>query len=529
MQGGGGDRIIPAVATTSAASMVQAKDSKTLPARAGFHSAVVLLAALSLWPIWSVRFLPMQDYPQHLFIAYAAATFDDPGLAWDRFYEATPALGPYTLAYLIVRAFALLFEIETAGKLLVSLVVLLTALVVVRESARHDGGPSPWGLLLFFPFVFSQVYYLGFQGYLLSLPLLFLALRDLEVFTARPLTAVSAARHLAHQALLFLAHPYSVLVYLGLAGAALSFAPRRRDALLRAVAAPMVLGLVFLVWYLAAPSPADLAQGADPGLRWWPFVEGTLAFASLMFTGMRLSAGVSWPESLLWLSVAVLFLASAVVQRKRFGLPRKTAVFLGLTLVLLAALPFWFAYYSYFNLRLAPVAYGLLALVLGQVPLPRIGGALCVAALAGLLLLTGRTHERLSEETATILPVLAKMERGATVLPLYFDTRSRALDPRFFHQFHAHDHHYYHLLVGGGASPTLFPNAMLPVQYRAGPRLPQAGDPGRFRWDSFAPYYRYVLARGAPPAVVARLESTIGPAVRSGPWALMENPRRGGP
>ncbi len=42
-----------------------------------FYAAVILLAALSLWPVWSVRFLPMQDYPQHLFIAYVTATFED--------------------------------------------------------------------------------------------------------------------------------------------------------------------------------------------------------------------------------------------------------------------------------------------------------------------------------------------------------------------------------------------------------------------------------------------------------------------
>jgi len=504
-------------------------DRKMVSERTSFLFAVVLLVALSLWPVWSVRFLPMQDYPQHLFIAFVAATFDDPYLTWDRFYQATSAVGPYRLSYLIVHIFALWFEIETAGKLLVSLVVLLTALVVIRESAHHETGASPWGLLLLFPFMFSQIYYLGFQGYLLSLPILFLALRDLETFTARPLTASSAARHLALQVLLFLAHPYTVLVYLGLAAAALPFALRRRDALARAVVAPLILGLAFFAWYLAAPSPENLPQGAGWSVRWWPFVEGTLGFISLMFTGMGLSEGVSWLHSLLWLTLGILFFASGVVHRKRFDVPVKARVFLYLTLALLAALPFWFGYYAYFGQRLAPVAYGLLALVLAHVPLHRIGGAFCVVALAGLLLLTGRTHERLSAETATLLPVLAEMDPGATVLPLYADARSQVLDPRFFEQFHAHDHYYYHLLIGGGFSPTLFPNAMLPVQYRAGLSLPQATDLRQFRWESYAPYYRYVLVRGASPAFIADMRRTTELTARYGPWTLFKNPRQRAP
>jgi len=138
-----------------------------------------------MWPIWSVRFLPMQDYPQHLFIAYVTATFEDPSLAWGRFYLADLAVRPYRLAYLIERFLASFFDIEVAGKLVISGVIILTSIFVAKNAEKCSGKDAPWGLLVLFPLIFNQFFYLGFQSYLLSLPILFLALMDLDSFTVR--------------------------------------------------------------------------------------------------------------------------------------------------------------------------------------------------------------------------------------------------------------------------------------------------------------------------------------------------------
>lgn len=43
---------------------------------------VATLVGLCMWPIWGVRFLPMQDYPQHLFLSYVLSAFDDPSMNW---------------------------------------------------------------------------------------------------------------------------------------------------------------------------------------------------------------------------------------------------------------------------------------------------------------------------------------------------------------------------------------------------------------------------------------------------------------
>ncbi|MBI3774895.1 MAG: hypothetical protein HY273_04970 [Gammaproteobacteria bacterium] len=76
---------------------------------------VAMLTLACLWPIWAYRFLPMQDYPQHLFIAQILSTFDSPDLNWQQNYEMNPGLSAYPLTYGLLRWIAALTNIEAAG------------------------------------------------------------------------------------------------------------------------------------------------------------------------------------------------------------------------------------------------------------------------------------------------------------------------------------------------------------------------------------------------------------------------------
>src|SRR5215468_3672435 len=183
-----------------------------------FWGATVLLTVLCLWPIWSLRFLAMQDYPQHLFLSYVLHTYRDPAFDWSA-YRADLRVAPYSLEYWLMQAFATFGSIELAGRLLVSLYVVLMGAVVVRAARRLPAGHTPWGLLLCFPLVFNQTYFLGFLNFLLSLPLLVLALLDLEDFAAQRIRARRALRHAAFLTALFLCHPFGALLYLAFATA----------------------------------------------------------------------------------------------------------------------------------------------------------------------------------------------------------------------------------------------------------------------------------------------------------------------
>lgn len=490
---------------------------------AAFPFVVLGLTLLSLAPIWAFRFPPMQDYPQHLFVAHVTATFADPAWNWARFYEADLRVEPFSLTYLLMRFFALGFGPETSGKLTISVAILLTAAVVMREARARKGGAEPWALLLLFPLFFSQVYYLGFVPYLLSLPLLFLSLRDLESYIDRDSAVLPTIRHASHVALLFLAHPYSVVVYIGLGLAAVPFRARERRTWIRDALPPLVTLAVFVVWYAISTDLSRLGQGGEAAFRWWPLFHGTVTFFLLPFTGMQITGGGNWLATLPWFCVVAVIGMSFPRRDRPIAVPRITLVFLFLSVCMYVALPHWVDRYSFFNLRLAPVIYVIAVFAISYVPLSQVAKVLTAVAAAGAILVHGDLHRRVSEETENLLPLLAEMAPNAPILPLLFDSSSKVMDSSFFYQFHDHDYFYYHVLVGGGANPTLFSNPMFPVQYREGARPPMPTSPESVERADLASY-RYVLSRGAPLESTRFLERFLSITARSGPWVLFENP-----
>ena len=169
---------------------------------------------------------------------------------------------------------------------------------------------------------------------------------------------------------------------------------------------------------------------------------------------------------------------------------------------------------------MAPLVY-LLALVLfSAIPLPRANVAVLFVCSIGLLMIANERHKDFSEETATILPLLDKLPINASVLPVYLDARSDILDKKFFYQIHAHDHYYYHVLVGGGFSPTLFPNTMLPVQYRPGLQLPdQTSTLSDLQYS-----FDYVMVRRPSPELFNMLNEQMILIEKSKDWVVYANP-----
>ena len=489
-----------------------------------FFGAAALLALLCLWPIWGQRFLVMQDYPQHLFISYVLHTYGDPAFDWSA-YRVDLRVTPYSLEYWLMHLLARFVSIETAGKLLVSLYVALMGALAVRGARRLPPAHTPWALLLLFPLVFNQTYFLGFLNFLLSLPLLFLALFDLEDLAAEKIRARSALRHAALLAVLLLCHPVGALIYLGFASAEAAFVWRDRARRRRILWPIGLFAMVVATWVLTQEgAPTSEFQSAWAVL-WWPF-RLVWRFYLLQFTGMRIHGGVDAISVVLWSGLLLALCASALRAPPGAPLRRSHLAWFAMALAGYCALPFWFAHYSFVNLRLAPVS--LLALVLWCAPLrvPRAAGLGIAALCAGLLVSSAGLQARVSVETEQILPIVARMERNARVLPVYADAGTRVFDPVFFVKLHAHDHNYYHVIAGGGANPNLFPHPMLPVQFAAKPPLPAVADrdDAPFVWERYRPHYRYVLVRGAYPPLHAYLAARTALRTRHGEWTLYENP-----
>ena len=490
-----------------------------------FLISLCLLTVASLWPLWATRFLPMQDYPQHLFLAHVTATFQDPSLNWQEFYRVDLGFRPYMLWYLTVKLLAGVFETEVIGKIVFSLYILLITLLALDARRLARPGFLPWGALLLYPFAFNQMYFMGFANYILSLPLLFLALLDLDRLACR-LSAGKLARQAIFCTLLFLNHPYSVLVYIVLA-AIWALVDRSRSESLSMLLPPGALCLFFTLWFLTQHGPSSAPMALPWKVTWWP-LDGSWTYYLLQFTGMRWTGGPRWLTVLLWGLALLPFLLFWHRSGRDDPAWRRLAALYLATVAGVTFLPFWMGYYAYFNLRMAPVSYFALALLFCRIPVPSRAGLALACVVLALLIGSIQTQKAVAREAETIVPVLAAARQNALILPLIFDAASKTIDSLFFYQMHSHEPDYYHLLVGGGATPSLFPNAMMPVQYRPGLHLPYPETVLDFSWKEHGAFYDYLLVRQAPGRLRRQLSGSCELVASSGPWCLFrnKNPRK---
>jgi hypothetical protein len=479
------------------------------------------LAFASMWPIWGVRFLPMQDYPQHLFISKVLATYNEPAYDWHAYYTVDLQPTPYSLSYIFKNLLVRVIGLETAGRIFLSLYIGFMTLLVALLQKRHGTAGEPWPLLLLFPFLFNQIYYLGFENYLISIPILFLCIEHLDRFADRKISAKSITIHSLLLVFLFAAHPYTLLVYIVFCLSTASIRLPDRKAFWRAIAPAAILCTIFIAWYLYFSAKLDPARYANYGLSWWP-MKGILPYYLLPFTGMRITDGVNWTVMTAWILLFAVLLFCGIQGKEPFSLPVKEVRLFLLTLIGYFGLPFGAEQYSYFNLRLAPISYILLCITLSRIPLKRSQGIILTVLAAFLVVSSLNLGRSISSETEEILPILKKMEPNARVLPLLFDTSSNELDPLFFYQFHSHDHDYYHVFVGGGANPFNIRNPFFPVQFQKKVSLPFPVTPEKFTWESHGINYRYILTRGSSQDFTDRLQKDSRLVLRSGKWILFE-------
>lgn len=485
-----------------------------------YLSSVLALTILCLWPIWAVDFPPLQDYPQHLFLAHVNATYANPAFNWPQHYLATLKAGPYMLFYLIIVSLEQIMTVTTAGKVFLSLYILLmTGLTLVIRPCHRSRNP-PWGCLTIFPLAFHQMYFMGFTNYLLSIPLLGFAVLDHQRLSNQPPSILSFTRQALLVTLLLLCHPFTILVYIVLTAVNASLPLQPNASKKIALIPPVLTTAIFLTWYFTAlPS----TQGKMP-LLWWTWSE-TLRYYCLMFTGMRWTDGIDWQALVLWIAVFCLILWGGIrAIRAGIPFPRPNGLACALTTAGFFALPFWVGQYSYFNLRMAPISYLFAALLAGSSRLPRWAG-LSLATLTAILVIQSTTMQiSIAREIAELKPIITAMDANARILPMTFQTASAALDRHFFPETHSHDHFYYHLIKGGGASPSLFPSPMLPVLLRPDADLPLATH--GFSWQEQGRKYDYILTRGAPAEFTPFITRYAPLVSRSGNWLLFKNPQR---
>jgi hypothetical protein len=486
--------------------------------------AVVTFTLIGLWPIWSTRFPPMQDYPQHLLQAKLLASAWGAPSEYIRNFEIR--LHPtYATFYVVTALLSKLAPIQTAGKLAISLYVALVAFLVLKLRSRAIRDVPAWGALLLFPFMFNQQYFLGNMNYCYALPLVVLALLDCEELATRPLTPWRCARQALWQLALFVTHVFAFLSFFVLA-VVMSISYQRDAVRIPRTAVAVAVGIVFLCIGIVTIGPTTIVPPVTdnplPAWNWKPVTE-SLGFCLYMFTGMRWHDGVDAGAVLSWILLAACVGTAAFGMRGDNAPGQRTRRYLVLFCVTAAAvlvLPFSASEYTFINFRMASLAYFLLAVVVAGVRLQGGQVAMFVGLIAVVLAQSVTKQIRISREIGEIAPIIEKMPPNATILPLVFERTSPELDPVYFDP-HLKAHNYYHVLVGGGLSPYFWSPPM-PMRLKDNVRPPAPNEyvPYLFNWDKHGMAYEYFLARGMPADFAVYLTERAELRAESGQWQL---------
>lgn len=457
-----------------------------------FLIAFICLALLNLLLVWSFRFPPMQDYPTHLMIAKVLATSGLDSYNWEQHFLIDHDLGPYRLSYFLIAFLHQFLNIETSGKILLSIYFLLIAQFTYSQSrARMKEGYLPWVLLLLFPLAFHQAYYFGFINYLLSLPVLLWALSDFIVLIEGKRGWRRLEPQLYAPVLLFLLHPYSLLIYIVLTATSTVLVRIHSKTIPKSVILPIAWLLAFATWFLLTGFGDSKELTLSSGYSY----SGALANAYyflLPFSGYQETLIDGWVSYLAW----VIIITTLILNRGESG-HRHVKHYLVLLALGYLLLPFHILGYAYFNLRLAAPLYLFLVLFLAQKELQKHHIAPFLLAVIALYVDIYHTHQKVSSEIEEATTVLSHIPKNSNIVPVYYKTASSGLNKNIFYQFHAHTHDYYHTLVGGGISPGMFYNEMLPVKYRSDITIAEIRKPVTPNSDleALSPYYDYAFVR----------------------------------
>ncbi len=126
-----------------------------------------LCLSFALVVIWSNRYLPMVDLPQHAALTSVWKHIDDPTSGYRQTYGLN-YLTPYLLPFLVLRLSAEFLPILTATK--VVLTFSLLAVPFACDYLVRRRGPDRWWCLLCFAFLFENAFYWGFIIFLFAVP-----------------------------------------------------------------------------------------------------------------------------------------------------------------------------------------------------------------------------------------------------------------------------------------------------------------------------------------------------------------------
>ncbi|MGH8281095.1 MAG: hypothetical protein ACRERZ_02770, partial [Gammaproteobacteria bacterium] len=353
---------------------------------------LLLVAAALLLPVWSVRFPPLLDYPNHLASSFVLGHLHDPAYSFNRLYGAHWGLYPYIATDFLMKILGAVFSMPTAGKLVLSLGVLgipAAAWFFLRQANPGEDALAVWGLLA----AYNIFFFYGFIGFYCSIALLFFALGLWLRWLAQPGAWRWTAACLALTATYF-AHFMSFAFAALIMGFYSVTRPKLREWL--GTAALFLPGaLCYLLSSRAASRQSGIVFRSADDKFWsfWNIAHGysqRLDWIIVAAVGVLLAAGWIWNSEFRWNG-------------------RWVVVSAGMLLTYIA-LPVGFGDGWDIDIRVLPVLFLLLFAML------RLGRRGWWFAAAALLLFAART-EGITQHFRRLQPELAGMARAFSLTP----------------------------------------------------------------------------------------------------------------
>lgn len=427
------------------------------------------LIMVNLLPIWLVRFPPLQDYPNHLLSAHIIAHYNDPAFDYAQNFALLWRPVPNMLGIMIMAGLARVVATPLAGKLFISLYIVLFPLSIFYLLDAVDSNKFLLGFFAF-PLTYSWFFNMGFLNFCLSLPLYFFAVGFW--WKTR-----SGQRNRAHRIvvlglctlLIYLAHFLTfgvwiiTVILLSLTSGGWRTTIKRGLLLTGLVIIVLIpAALIFdvvqnqlvAIFDLITPPviafaslPTKLATAYQPFVYFRTLVEGAILLVLLsIYLVLLLRNYARWttnPFLCLALLMIGLFLVLPVGFREPFYIaprPLILAVMLGLPVLYVPMRRRW---------RLALL------------------GFLTIISVVYMVIMLG-VYRRANAELTDYYTGLQHIPPGQTVLPILRVHRN-------YVYYHAHAWAYYHI-EHGGLSPDVFAGRDQLLSYRHRPPLPYDDD-----------------------------------------------------
>jgi MFS family permease len=481
---------------------VAALKSHEARAERAFPFVFALVLCCSVIPIWTGRYLPMVDLPQHLSMMQIWDNLDDPSLPFGQFFVERPGFTPYSGYYWVVRQLGRLLNLETANRVFLSSLVLglpLATLWLLRALNR-----SPWLALFAVPLAYDFNFYFGFVNHSAGVVLAFAAIAAYVSYLrgrslGRPMSALLVALPFAIAA----THAFAFAIFgAGLAAFCIAFPTRWRTALAHAAPSSALMAW----WMIRSSNAVSDSSAAVEGLRMHALSRRVEEFPKNVLDWFLDGGGALAMAAFLVLWVVAVLLARRHHAWSDPEIPaRRTMIALAAgALIAYLVLPWGLGHvHVYFIYPRFAVLSCLLAAVAvpltkgGQIPL--LGGAAAVCCLTWTFYLLGQ-FERRDAEVGDLEGLAARMARGSCIAPVrkYFKnpvTRGKA--------GHAHDVAYLALLSESVPGFSFAYTKHSPIALRApdgtiADRYEDATLPfvsRRNRTGEYGTFYRYVLTQ----------------------------------